>query len=173
MQTADDTAGAPRSSTQVFAVNRTASESDDVGASLAEVLGMKNAGLLCAVLLSACGGPLKYQVPSTSRAPGADARVIADVASDQGQTHLEIDVTNLPPPARVVPTATTYLVWYRKDSSSTWARIGGLKYEEGDREGKLSGSVPEVAFDLIVVAEASESPASPSPDVVVAQRIQD
>ena len=91
----------------------------------------------------------------------------------QGQTHLEIDVTNLPPPARVVPTATTYLAWYRKDSSSTWARIGGLKYEEGDREGKLSGSVPEVAFDLIVVAEASESPASPSPDVVVAQRVQD
>ncbi|MEO6534041.1 MAG: hypothetical protein ABIO06_10770 [Pseudolysinimonas sp.] len=115
---------------------------------------------------------MKYQVPSTSRAPGADARIVADVATTQGQTHLEIDVTNLPPPARVTPTATAYLAWYRKDANSTWTRIGGLKYDEGDREGQLSGSVPEVAFDLIVAAEASESPASPSPEVVVSQRIQ-
>jgi len=124
-------------------------------------------------VLAACGGPLKYTVPSTARAPGADAKVIADVSSSQGQTKLEIDVTNLAPPARISEKATTYIAWYRKSSSATWARVGGLKYDEGDREGKISGSVPEVAFDLIVTAEQSEGPASPSPDVVITQRVAD
>jgi hypothetical protein len=50
-------------------------------------------------------------------------------------------------------------------------RVGGFKYDEGDREGKLSGSAPEVAFDLSATAEANDSPASPSPDVIVSQRV--
>ena len=124
-------------------------------------------------LLAACGGPLKYSVPSTARAPGADAKVVAAVSSDQGQTRLDIDVTNLPPPGRVSEKATTYIAWYRKNSSATWSRVGGLKYDDGDREGKLSGSVPEVAFDLSVTAEETEGPASPSPDVIMAQRVED
>jgi hypothetical protein len=37
----------------------------------------------------------------------------------------------------------------------------------------MSGSVPETAFDLSVTAEADESPASPSPDVIVSQRVED
>jgi hypothetical protein len=115
---------------------------------------------------------LKYAVPSTARAPGADAKIVADVSAAQGQTKLDIDVTNLPPPGRVSEKATTYLAWYRKNSSATWSRVGGLKYDEGDREGKISGSVPEVAFDLTVTAEQTEGPASPSPDVIVAQRVE-
>ena len=123
-------------------------------------------------LLAACGGPLKYSVPSTARAPGADAKIVADVSADQAQTRLEMDVANLPPPERVAEKATTYIAWYRKDSKSTWSRVGGLKYDASDREGKLSGSVPETAFDLTLTAEASGEPASPSPDVVVAQRVE-
>jgi hypothetical protein len=134
---------------------------------------MKSAYLFgFSLCLAACGGPLKYQVPSSARAPGADAKIVADVARDQGQTQLSLDITNLPPPERIVDKGKAYLAWYRKDSSTTWSRIGGLKYDEGDRHGKLSGSVPEVAFDLSVTAEAGESPASPSPDVIVSQRIE-
>jgi len=134
---------------------------------------MKSSYLLSFVLLAtACGGPLKYQVPSSARAPGADAKIVADVSQDQGQTQLTVDITNLPPPARIVDKDKAYLVWYRKDSHTTWSRIGGLKYDEGDRQGKMSGSVPEVAFDLSVTAEADESPAAPSPDVIVSQRIE-
>jgi hypothetical protein len=127
---------------------------------------------LCALFVAACGGPLKYQVPSSARAPGADAKIVADVAADQGQTRLEMDITNLPPPGRINEKATAYLAWYRKDSSATWSRVGGLKYDEGDREGKISGSVPELAFDLSVTAENNDSPASPSPDVIVSQRVE-
>jgi hypothetical protein len=133
---------------------------------------MKFTAFLCLLpLLAACGGPLKYTVPSTARAPGADAKIVADVSSDQGQTRLEVDVVNLPPPERVSQKATNYTAWYRKDSSATWSRVGGLKYNEGDREGKIGGSVPEVAFDLTVTAEEGENPVSPSPDVVIAQRV--
>lgn len=124
------------------------------------------------VLVAACGGPLKYQVPSTARAPGADAKIVADVSTDQSQTRLDVDITNLPPPGRVSDKATTYVAWYRKNSNATWSRVGGLKYDEGDREGKIGGSVPEVAFDLTVTAEENDSPASPSPDVVVSQRVE-
>ena len=134
---------------------------------------LSNFAICLPLLLAACGGPLKYQVPSTARAPGADAKVVADVAADQGQTRLEVEVTNLAPPGRVSEKAITYIAWYRKNSSATWSRVGGLKYDEGDREGKIAGSVPEVAFDLSVTAEESDSPASPSADVILAQRVED
>ena len=126
-----------------------------------------------ALVAVACGGPLKYQVPSSAKAPGADARIVADVAEDQGQTRLEIEVTNLAPPERVNQNAKVFIAWYRKGPSAIWSRIGGLKYDEGDREGSLAGSVPETAFDLTISAEADEAPASPSADVVLAQRVQD
>jgi hypothetical protein len=128
--------------------------------------------LCLSFLVAACGGPLKYQVPSSPRAPGADAKIVADVAKDQGQTHLELEITNLAPPGRISEKSSTYVAWYRKNSSATWSRVGGLKYDEGDREGKLSGSVPEIAFDLSVTAEENDNPASPSPDIVVAQRVE-
>jgi len=131
-----------------------------------------NFALCLAVFLAACGGPLKYQVASSPRAPGADAKIVADVAADQGQTHLEVEVVNLPPPGRVTPNAKTYVVWYRKNSTTTWARVGGLKYDDGSRQGTLEGSVPEVAFDLSITAEEGDGPASPSPDVVVSQRVE-
>lgn len=136
---------------------------------------MKNFSCLFGFVLlaAACGGPLQYQVPSSAKAPGADAKIVADVANDQGQTSLQIEVTNLPPPERVNQNAKVFVAWYRKGPSTIWSRIGGLKYDEGDREGSLSGSVPETAFDLTVSAEASEAPASPSADVVIAQRVQD
>ena len=128
--------------------------------------------LCLAVLLAACGGPLKYQVASSPRAPGADAKIVADVSADQGQTQLEVEIKNLAPPGRVTQNAKDYVVWYRKNSSATWARVGGLKYDEGSREGTLTGSVPEIAFDLSVTAEESDGPASPSADVVVSQRVE-
>lgn len=126
-----------------------------------------------ALLAVACGGPLQYQVPSSPKAPGADAKIVADVAEDQGQTRLEMEVTNLAPPNRVNQNAKVFVAWYRKGPSAIWSRIGGLKYDEDDREATLTGSVPETAFDLSVSAEATEAPASPSADVVIAQRVQD
>jgi len=112
-------------------------------------------------------------VASSPRAPGADAKIVADVSAEQGQTRLDLEITNLPPPGRVTEKATVYVAWYRKNPSAVWSRIGGLKYDDGDREGKIGGSVPEVAFDLSVTAETDDTPASPSPDVIVSQRVEE
>lgn len=121
--------------------------------------------------MAACGGPLKYKVASSGRAPGADATVIADVKKDQGLTQLEILAENLPPPGRVVEGATSYVVWQRKDSGAAWGRLGGLKYEEDARKGKWEGSVPETGFDLSISAESDANVASPSGETVFNQRV--
>ncbi len=133
---------------------------------------MKLSVYLCWLpLLAACGGPLKYSVPSTPLAPGADAKIVADISADQGQTSLAVDIVNLPPAGRVAEKAKNYTAWYRKNSDATWSRIGGLKYDDSGREGTLNGSVPELAFDFTVTAEENESPASPSPSVILAQHV--
>lgn len=128
-------------------------------------------GFLLTVCLAACGGPLKYTVQSTAKAPGADAQVVADVKKDQSVTLLEVTVTNLAPPDRVTAGAKHFAIWWRKNDGATWSRVGNLKYSEGDHKGQLTGSVPEISFDLEASAEGSEEPASPSSDVVFAQRV--
>lgn len=119
----------------------------------------------------ACGGPLKYQVPSSARAPGADAKVVAKVKQDQSLTQLEIEATNLPPPGRVSDGATAYVVWHRSAASKPWARSGGLAYDESSRKGKWTGTVPETSFDLAISAEADAAAAAPSGETVFKQRV--
>lgn len=124
-------------------------------------------------LLVACGGPLKYQLASTSQAPGADGNLVAHVLKDQGQTRIELQVQNLPPPSRVSEPATSYVVWYRKDSSTPWGRVGAVKYDADDRGGEFEGSVPVTAFDLIVSADENAEAASPSSAIVFKQRVEE
>ncbi len=124
-----------------------------------------------ALLLVACGGPLKYDLPSTAKAPGADAHIVADVRAKQNQTQLEITITNLAPPGRVLENATSYLAWYRTADSKPWVRLGALQYDESSREASFSASVPEVSFELQVSAELGLDTASPSPSAVVSQVI--
>lgn len=127
--------------------------------------------LLLSLAAAACGGPLKYEVASSARAPGSDAKIVAKVQEDQGLTQLEIEAVNLPPPGRVTEGATTYVVWHRKDSGGTWARSGGLAYDESDRKGKWTGSVPETSFDLTISAEKEATAGSPSGETVFSQRV--
>lgn len=126
-------------------------------------------GLLA--ILTACAGPLKYDIVSTPKAPGADAHIVADVNEAQHQTQLELTVENLAPPDRVASLATTYVVWYRADAGKQWARVAGLSYDAATRSGELKGSVPEVKFEVEISAEASIEAVSPSPNIVFAQAI--
>ena len=117
-------------------------------------------------------GTLKYTVPSSAIAPGADAKVTADVKKRQGQTILEVEAVNLMPPHRVDASGAQYIAWYRPNSDGQWSRIGTLEYDEDDRRGSLNGSVPEVAFDFQISVEPETPPASPSPQVLFRQRVQ-
>jgi len=122
-------------------------------------------------LLSACGSSLSYEVASTPKAPGADASLSADPHAAQHLTNLELSVKELAPPGRVADGAQHYVAWFRKNSDTQWSRIGALDYETDARKGKLTGSVPELAFDFEVSAEDSRAPVSPSANIVLAQRV--
>jgi hypothetical protein len=131
-------------------------------------------GLAFALLLSACGGPLEYATKGTPMAAGADAKITADVNSKTVITTVSIEAEFLAPPDRVSPGASSYVVWARKDSSSEWQRIGSLQYDADKRTGSLpQATVPLTAFDLIVSAENQNSPKSPSPNVVIQQKVAD
>ena len=127
--------------------------------------------LFLSLAVAACGGPLKYEVASSARAPGADAKIAAKVKKDQSLTQLEIEAVNLPPPARVTDGATSYVVWHRRDSSGAWTRSGGLAYDESDRKGKWTGTVPETSFNLVISAEKEASAGSPSGETVFSQHV--
>ncbi|HVJ91306.1 MAG TPA: hypothetical protein VM580_15990 [Labilithrix sp.] len=135
---------------------------------------MSGRRLLSAVILvtlAACGGPLKYEVRSSETAPGADAKIVADVNKEQNQTELKVHANNLPPPSRVVEGSNNFVAWYRKDSKDAWTRIGSMEYDEGDRKAKLNATTPETSFDIAISVEKEPSPASPSPDIVFSQHI--
>ena len=122
-------------------------------------------------LLSACG-PLQYAVQSTPIATGADAEIVAAIDANQGVTRITIAAKNLPPPARVKDGDTNYVVWTRKDSDQAWSRLAALNYDEGARTADLAEvSVALTAFDLEITAESSIEVASPSAEVVFAQRV--
>lgn len=127
--------------------------------------------LTLAVLAVAACGPLKYEIKGTSLATGADAVITADVKKDQAMTMLEVKALNLPPPDRVMSGASTFVVWQRKDSSGTWARVGVLTYSDDKREGQFMATVPELTFEVQVTAEREASPESPGPDAVFFQKI--
>ena len=124
------------------------------------------------LLSAACGGPMKYQVASSPKAPGADAKLVADIKEKSNVTKVEFNAEHLPPPTRVAEGSTTYMAWYRESSHQAWQRIGGLDYDDGSRKAALLGSVPATAFDFEVTVEAEPTVASPSSDVVFAQRVQ-
>jgi len=132
------------------------------------------ASVLASLALAACGGPLRYQLQGGTKAPDADAEIVADVNEDTNTSLLEIRIQHLAPPGRVQEGSNSFVVWYRKDSSGSWTRVGTLKYDEDDRVAELAGvSVPLVAFELSITAEDSETPESPSPNVVFAQKVSE
>lgn len=114
---------------------------------------------------------MTYKVASTPKAPGADGTLVAAVSDSQHQTEVTLEMKNLAPPDRVAAGTTQYVAWQRKSSDAVWARLGGLQYDAEARTATLKATVPEKQFDFEVTAEKIEAPASPSAEVVVAQRV--
>jgi hypothetical protein len=122
-------------------------------------------------LLTACGGPLKYEVKGSQLSPGSDARVHAEVDAARHVTEVEVEAKNLTPAERLVDGGNTYVIWARKSADAPWSRVGALALEDDGREGKAKLTVPETAFDLEISAESSPSVASPSGKIVFEQAV--
>jgi hypothetical protein len=125
------------------------------------------------MLLSGCGGALKYDLRGSEVSPGSDAHLVAKVNADRNITSLEFQATNLTPADRVLEGGIGYLMWTRKDSSVAWSRVGAIELAEEGRSGSAQVSVPEVAFDFLVSAEKTVAAASPSGKTVFEQRVED
>lgn len=123
--------------------------------------------------LSACGGPLKYEVRGTPLSPGSDAKVVAKVDPKRNVTQLDVKATNLTPPDRVIQGGTAYVVWTRKNSEIPWSRLGALELEDEGRTGGAALTVSESAFDLLISAEKTVAVAAPSGKTVFEQRVQE
>ncbi len=122
--------------------------------------------------LTGCGGPRKYVLQGTGSVVGADARITANFDAESAATRLDIEATNLAPPARVAADTDQYVVWQRSAPGGGWTRVGSLDYDESTRKGSLkSVSVPATDFDLQVTAESGAAGQSPSSEPVFAQRI--
>lgn len=132
---------------------------------------MMAATFAAAALLAGCGGPLKYAVKGSAKAPEVDAKIVADVKKDASMTTLEINAEHLAPPERLASGGKFFVVW-TKGEKPKWHRVGALKYEEGDRKGSIEGaSVPVTAFDLQITVEKEAAPDLPSSDVVISQHV--
>jgi hypothetical protein len=130
--------------------------------------------LVALAFTAACGGPLRYELRGSPKAPEADAEIVAEINEAARMTKLQITVQHLAPPDRLDEDGEAFVVWARPDSSGEWGRVGALKYDAGERKGELlEASVPESAFDLLVTVEEDASPKSPSSSVVLSQEVHD
>jgi hypothetical protein len=118
-----------------------------------------------------CGGPLSYTIASSSKAPGADATIKANIHKDQHLTQVKIDALHLPPPERVTNGTRIFIIWTRKNTEAVWARAGNLRYDASAREGTFEGTVPEVDFDMQITVEKDDGAQSPSTDMVFTQHV--
>jgi hypothetical protein len=130
-------------------------------------------GALIALLglgLAGCGGPLKYAIHGSPKAPEIDATIVADVNKDSAFTTLKVNIEHLAPPDRLGD-GKHFVVWTKGDKPK-WHRVGALKYDDGPRKGMIEGaSVPVTAFDLIVTVEKEPAVEVPSDNVVLTQHV--
>ncbi len=120
----------------------------------------------------ACGGPLRYTVHGSPRAPEADGVVQADVQREQSMTRLNIRMEHLAPPGRLQEGGRAYVVWARRNSGATWIRVGALQYNEGSRMAEMRDTtVSETSFELIVTVETEPSAQTPSTTIILQQMV--
>jgi len=121
--------------------------------------------------LTGCGGPLKYAVHGSPKAPEIDATIVADVNKDGVFTSLKVDIDHLAPPDRLGSGGKVFVVW-AKDDKGKWQRVGALRYDGDGRKASIAGaSAPITAFDMKITIESDAAPEGPSGDTLVGQHI--
>lgn len=134
-------------------------------------MGMVVACVVALAGAAGCSSTLNYTPRADALAPGADVRVSADVEGPQHLTRVRVRAANLPPPGRLAPGGSAFVVWARANNTVPWNRVGALTYDEGGRSGEFVATVPHLAFDLMVTVETASDVAAPSDKLVIAQRV--
>lgn len=124
---------------------------------------------LAGVALVGCGGTQEFAVIGQHEAASADGTVRVEEAG--GGNHLvTIHLENLPPPERLAPGSTAYVVWFVA-SNATPVKAANLDYDSDTRVGDAMATTPLSSFEVRITAERSTAVASPSDKVALTKRV--
>ena len=125
--------------------------------------------LALTLLLTACGGPTRYVLQGTAVARGTDGAL--EVEFGESNNHLLLEIKHLPPPERIDPGSTLYLVWEWPAEGTPPNLLGRHAYDPDARTGRLEATTAFSNFTLLVTAESEEAPEAPSAVVVARQDV--
>ena len=104
--------------------------------------------------LTGCAGSSTYVLSGGRDIPAARGEVTASLGDNQN-TRLVVTVKHLADPEKVVPGATSYVVWVQRSNDARDAQnVGALRVND-DAEGTLNTVTALTKFTLFVTAESS------------------
>lgn len=117
------------------------------------------ATLALGLALAGCGS--SFAMTPDSGVPFATGTIDASF-EDNGNNEFTMQVAGLGPPSKLVPGATTYIVWLTpKKEGATAQNIGALTVED-DGKGELEFKSTVNAFSIVVTAEAAADVLKPT-----------
>lgn len=122
--------------------------------------------LLCGMLGCA---PAVFPLSRTNYVAGADGEVRV-AAGPNNNTLVRIRVRHLAPPERIVPGASSYVVWVRSEAGGFPPQnIGALSLR--DESGELESVTPLRVFTVFLTAESQPTVMAPSGPEVMGARV--
>jgi hypothetical protein len=120
--------------------------------------------LLFSLLLATLAWAREDRLVNTGAAPAAEGKVITD-NDRNGNTGVEVQVKHMATPQSLTPPRQTYLVWVQPRGKDP-ELLGALRVNE-NLEGSLRAATPYKDFEILITAEDSTKPESPSSAVIL------
>lgn len=120
--------------------------------------------LLFSLLLATLAWAREDRLVNTGTAPAAEGKVITD-NDRNGNTGVEVQVKHMATPQSLTPPRQTYLVWVQPRGKDP-ELLGALRVNE-NLEGSLRAATPYKDFEILITAEDSVKPESPSSAVIL------
>jgi hypothetical protein len=124
--------------------------------------------LLFSFLLAVSAWGREDRLTNTGTAPAAEGKIITD-NDRNGNTGVDIQVKHLATPQSLTPPKQTYLVWVQPRGKDP-ELLGSLRVNE-NLEGSLKAATTYKDFDVLITAEDSMKPYSPSSMVILNGRV--
>jgi len=120
--------------------------------------------LLFTFALAAALWAREDRLVNTGAAPAAEGKVVTE-NDRNGNTKVEVTVKHMATPQSLTPARQVYLVWVQPRGKDP-ELLGALRVNE-DLEGSLKATTPYKDFDVMVTAEDSMKPETPSSAVIL------
>jgi len=120
--------------------------------------------LLFSILLATAAWGREDKLTNTGLAPAAEGKIITD-NDRNGNTGIEIHVKHMATPQSLTPARQGYLVWVQPRGKDP-ELLGALRVNS-DLEGSLKAATTYKDFEVIITAEDSMKPDTPSSAVIL------